>query len=246
MNKITFAGRLPNFGGERINKCYEIIVPAKTDNLRRLKTENFIREFGWKEIAVIPPLCKYTVEGHCSDDLHVLIEQALLGLKEPYIICDVENEGIRHACLQAESFTASDWENKGSVLSALGNLLVSYIGLYANRANKVSPVTGQISAEIERRLSDTMFSLENYIRQMPLNYDYVRKLYKKETGATPHEYLLGRRMELAQQLILSGISNQYSGYTVAQIAEYCGFTEPLYFSRVFKKYFGVSPSEYGK
>ena len=81
---------------------------------------------------------------------------------------------------------------------------------------------------------------------MPLNYDYVRKLFKKETGVTPHEYLVNSRMDLAKNIILSGISNQYSNYTVSQIAEMCGFAEPLYFSRVFKKRFGVSPSEYGK
>ncbi len=81
---------------------------------------------------------------------------------------------------------------------------------------------------------------------MPLNYDYMRKLFKKEVGATPHEYLLGLRMRRAQTLISSGVSSGYGVLTVAQIAESCGFAEPLYFSRVFKKYFGVSPSLYGK
>jgi AraC-like DNA-binding protein len=40
------------------------------------------------------------------------------------------------------------------------------------------------------------------------------------------------------------MSNRYSEYTVSQIAEACGYSDPLYFSRVFKKYFGVAPSEY--
>ena len=51
-------------------------------------------------------------------------------------------------------------------------------------------------------------------------------------------------MELAGRLILSGMSNQYSRYSVSQIAEMCGFSEPLYFSRVFRKYFGTPPSDY--
>ena len=61
-----------------------------------------------------------------------------------------------------------------------------------------------------------------------------------------HEYLISARMQLAARLILSGMSNQYSRYSVTQMAEMCGFAEPLYFSRVFKKYFGTPPSEYGK
>ena len=66
------------------------------------------------------------------------------------------------------------------------------------------------------------------------------------SSSTPaaQEYLLHERMKLAQGLILGGMSNRYSEYTVSQIAEACGYSDPLYFSRVFKKYFGVAPSEY--
>jgi AraC-like DNA-binding protein len=51
----------------------------------------------------------------------------------------------------------------------------------------------------------------------------MRKLFKKEVGATPHEYLLGLRMRRAQTLISSGVSSGYGVLTVAQIAESCGF-----------------------
>jgi AraC-like DNA-binding protein len=51
-------------------------------------------------------------------------------------------------------------------------------------------------------------------------------------------------MQLAKELILSGMSNQYSNYTISQLAEACGFSEPLYFSRVFKANFGISPALY--
>ncbi len=93
---------------------------------------------------------------------------------------------------------------------------------------------------------DALFSVEDCIRKLPLNYDYVRKLFKKETGVTPHEYLVNLRMKRARAIISGGVTNRYSKYSVSQIAEACGFAEPLYFSRVFKKYFGVSPSEYIK
>lgn len=244
MNRISFAGKIPGFKGKKINKCFEIIIPAKTDNSRRLITENFSRGFGRGEIPVIPPLCEYEIEGRHPDDIHVLIERALIGLKGPDIITDVENEGIRHAALQAVEFINSDRANRDCVLAALGNLIVSYIGLYAGEKKKLSPVTEQIRAELESHVSDTLFSVESCLKKLPLNYDYLRKLFKKELGATPHEYLLHARMELARGLISSGISNTYSNYSVSQIAEACGFSDPLYFSRVFKNYFGVSPSVY--
>ena len=103
-----------------------------------------------------------------------------------------------------------------------------------------------LAAQIEKNACDALFSVEDCIRKLPLNYDYVRKLFKKETGVTPHEYLVNLRMERARAIISGGVTNRYSKYSVSQIAEACGFAEPLYFSRVFKKYFGVSPSEYIK
>ena len=104
----------------------------------------------------------------------------------------------------------------------------------------------RVKAEIDKYLTDCSFCLDDAIKKMPLNSDYVRKLFKKETGLTPHAYLLKERMELASSLISGNITNRYSNYTVSQIAESCGFAEPLYFSRVFKKYFGTPPSEYSK
>ena len=118
-----------------------------------------------------------------------------------------------------------------------------YCAAFAEIEN-FSPVVKTVRADIERGISDCTYSLEDSLKRLPLNYDYVRKLFKKETGATPHEYLLHERMKLAQGLILGGMSNRYSEYTVSQIAEACGYSDPLYFSRVFKKYFGVAPSEY--
>lgn len=101
-----------------------------------------------------------------------------------------------------------------------------------------------VRAEIAKGVSDCSFSLQDTLKKLPLNYDYIRKLFKKETGATPYEYLLKERMTLAQQLLTSGATNKFSEYSVSQIAEACGYSEPLYFSRVFKQYFGVSPTEY--
>jgi AraC-like DNA-binding protein len=107
-----------------------------------------------------------------------------------------------------------------------------------------SPIVEKVTYEIEKHISDTTFSLEDYLRSLPLNYDYIRKLFKSETGITPHDYLIQRKMSLAASILQSGISNTYSEYSISQVAESCGYADPLYFSRVFKKYYGVSPSEY--
>lgn len=224
MNNIVFAGAdLP--AGIQTNKYLEIFVPDKG------------------EITVIPPLCE---GGARSGGVHILIEQALINAKQTFNMPDEKNGGIRHAAAQAAEYFGGGRGKSQAVLSALGNLLAGYISVYLNGGDSFSPVVEQVREAINKNVSNPTFYLETEIKKLPLNYDYIRKLFKKETGATPHDYLLKQRMELAAQLLTGGIANRYSKYTVSQIAEACGFTEPLYFSRVFKKYYGVAPSDYAK
>lgn len=221
MNNIVFAGgREEKLAG----KYLEIAVPDGG------------------EITVIPPLC---ADGGEAGGVHVYIEQAVLGARQTFTLPDVINGGIRHAAAQAAAFFGKDGKNR-AVLSALGDLLVSYVTLYADGGKNLSPATVSVQKTLKRNVSNSAFYIETELKKLPLNYDYVRKLFKKEVGETPHAYLLRLRMELAAQFLTSGITNRYSKYTVSQIAEACGFAEPLYFSRVFKKYYGVSPSAYGK
>ncbi len=219
MNKIIFAGKYESF---KTSKNFEIIAPD-----------------GAEKITVVPPLENV----FSASGVRVTLDKALLPFKEVVEIPDDEGGGISHAAAQAAYYFNSDMPKRELILSALGELIVGYCAAFAESEN-FSPVVKTVRADIERGISDCTYSLEDSLKRLPLNYDYVRKLFKKETGATPHEYLLHERMKLAQGLILGGMSNRYSEYTVSQIAEACGYSDPLYFSRVFKKYFGVAPSEY--
>lgn len=222
MNNIVFAGGVvPQ--DMRKNRRLEIIVPDEG------------------EIIIVPPACSY---GGSTDGIHICIEQPLINLKQTVSVPDVENGGIRHAARQAVNFFNGNCGKKATVLSALGNLLTAYAAISTDGDKSFSPTVGIVVEMIEKNVSDKGFCLETEIKKLPLNYDYIRKLFKKETGATPREYLLKQRMEIAANLLTGGAANKYSEYTVSQIAEVCGFSEPLYFSRVFKKYYGVAPSGY--
>ena len=60
---------------------------------------------------------------------------------------------------------------------------------------------------------------------------------KAYTGKSPQDFIKVIRMERAAALLRSGKS-------VSEVADLTGFDNPKYFSTVFKKYFGVSPSKY--
>ena len=71
-----------------------------------------------------------------------------------------------------------------------------------------------------------------------LNRKYLAKIFKKSTGKTMSEFLLEVRMRMALACISNGETK------VKTIAKMVGFEDPLFFSRQFKIYFGISPTEF--
>jgi len=88
---------------------------------------------------------------------------------------------------------------------------------------------------------------ENYLKPIDpdklaelctMSRSQMYRLFKEETGATPVEYRNRLRVEKARLLL---VENEYS---VGEIALNLGFESIYYFSRVFKKHTGVSPTHY--
>ncbi|MBQ7820726.1 MAG: helix-turn-helix transcriptional regulator [Clostridia bacterium] len=69
-------------------------------------------------------------------------------------------------------------------------------------------------------------------------YHFLRE-FKRIEGKTPHEYIVSSAIERAKLMLDTGMK-------INEIAGELGFADPLYFSRVFRKYTGMSPSEYRK
>ncbi len=192
------------------------------------------------KVIVIPPAVDKNYGGLC-----VAFEQPVsLSFKSEIEICGEAYEQIKEAAERAKKIFAEQGGKNSLVLTALGDLICAYLA--DAREKTLHPAVTLILEDLDKNLSVCTYSAEDALKKLPLNYDYLRKLFKKQVGTTPREYLLDRRMKLAAQLILGGADNRYSEYTVSQLAEACGYTEPLYFSRVFKQYFGVSPNAYGK
>jgi two-component system response regulator YesN len=80
--------------------------------------------------------------------------------------------------------------------------------------------------------------LKDLAQEFYLNMTYCCDLFRKHLNMTFHEYLTQIRMKKAKELLLSG------EYTVTQISGMVGYIDNYYFSRVFKKYFGVAPKKF--
>ncbi len=83
-------------------------------------------------------------------------------------------------------------------------------------------------------------SIQNVADHVERNADYLSNLFRKKEGVTFTEYLNSLRIKKAQQLLLN--TSQYT----YEISESVGYSDYRYFTQVFKKITGCSPSEYRK
>lgn len=80
-------------------------------------------------------------------------------------------------------------------------------------------------------------TMEQLASLLGCSIGYMHRLFKAEIGKSPNEYLIGIRMEQARHYVLT------TGLTLREIAQAVGYADVYYFSRLFKKQFGVSPGQ---
>lgn len=82
-------------------------------------------------------------------------------------------------------------------------------------------------------------SIEDMCSSIGYNRAYMSRIFKKETGMTPVTYLLKLRIDKARQLL-----RERPELSTQQIAASVGLTDALYFSKQFRRFYSVSPSQY--
>lgn len=107
-----------------------------------------------------------------------------------------------------------------------------------NQVDHTSPIEKTIVA-MNERISEP-YDADVYAKICALSRSRFAHKFKEETGLPPLQYFVNLKFEKAKELIV------FSDLNISEIALQLGYDNPLYFSRHFKKYTGMSPSEYRK
>lgn len=98
------------------------------------------------------------------------------------------------------------------------------------------------TADIIRETIDYRFnkkiSLSELASGLYISKDYLRQVFRKEYGLSPMRYMIQKRIEHACHLLKG------ANMSISEVAQQCGFDDPYYFSRLFKKIMGVPPTKY--
>jgi AraC-like DNA-binding protein len=172
-------------------------------------------------------------------NIHIKIAATAAPYKSPFKITDAGGI-IKQLLRQLTLAAASEMKNKNLIIQ---NYLELLLNLTAGMTDieYCSEYVEKLKNKIIENFGDIYFDIAKYIITLPHNPDYIRKLFTKETGVSPLKYLTKIRLDNAKKLLDATDANRLK---IKEISEMCGFSDALYFSRVFKKHYGVSPRDY--
>lgn len=162
-----------------------------------------------------------------------------------YFQCETEETESR--VFRQEKFLAEAlhralyWEEQGRKEMSHRWAHTAIHEMFELQENK-QPIPYQVekACEIMDQIFPTSLSLAELAQKVGYSPNQLIRLFKKSMNTTPVQYEIRKKMEYAKGMLL------YSNESIAEISDKAGYTDIAYFSKMFKKQTGYSPSEYRK
>lgn len=149
---------------------------------------------------------------------------------------------LQKAFLFALDIQELEHPHKQAVMSLVDHIVWEGIGQLATDVEELPPAIVALTEKIQKEGLSIDFDLTEAMRDTGFSEAYTRRLFMDAVGVTPVAFLNIWRIEAAKKMI----REDKTASSFRQIAERCGFSDPYYFSNVFKKQTGKSPREYKK
>lgn len=240
MNRIIYVGKhaLTLTVSRHAHNSWELIYCTSGEGTIFFDDRSISYQAG--DIVVIPirvPHSNLSERGFTN--IHINMDEVTFPDRDPFIVRGDSSNLLLDAFQDAYRCYTSKTPGFNVLLPIYGQLIATALTLQEpERAH--SSVVLEIQHQIHQCFPDASFDLNAYLHTLPFNCEYLKKLFKKETGLTPLQYLTDRRLENAASVLAMAYGKQ----NITEVSTLSGFAEPLYFSRLFKKKYGVSPSRY--
>ena len=195
-----------------------------------------------RSLLIIPPGISHvnrSQTGFTNIHINFAADESSIQLTEPILLQPLESSYLESAFNAAFYYYSNGGVGQAVILPIYAQLIIAMIKLMSEDYHH-SEVVQIITDHILRNYPDVSFDLNAYLKSLPFSTEYLTRLFKKEMGMTPRQYLMDRRLQNAA----SSLALMDGNLGIAQIARQSGFTDALYFSKVFKQRYGVSPKYY--
>ena len=188
------------------------------------------------EMFVIPPYVETYYEADSENPWHYVwigfTNKGKLPKELPDVVTCPDAKKIFDAMRKSTDYSLS----RSAYLSA--RLWDLFVLMWEDGASEYTHVEKALEYIHSNYMQDV--SVEKIARYLNLDRTYFSVLFKKETGLSPKQYLLNYRMTIASALI----AKKHIAISVA--ANSVGYSDVYTFSKMFKKHFGISPSNYAQ
>ena len=142
-------------------------------------------------------------------------------------------------------YIAVDIQNRNNpgydtIKSAVTDAIFASIASIRMESGQVNPAVQSVINDINSGFTDPEYNVTIAIDATGYSPTHLRRLFKKETNLSPIEFINNRRTDCAKDLMWKWKKQ----IPIKEIALMSGFYDMYYFSRLFKKHTGLSPTEY--
>lgn len=236
---IIFCGKTPfpiGSCGVHAHECWEIIYQLSGENRSKIGKKTFNVAPG--DIMIIPPGIAHdgSSDGVYTD---MYIQADNLDFYDIEFVHDYDGNICELFRMVHKSFSQKG-TNYLNICDAVLEAICQYIKKYMSARYKHTFIY-ELENYIYENIANAEFKVAELSQYVGYNIDYIRRSFIEETGKTPHQYLMYLRLSLAKKLLL-----QETFVSIEDVATKCGFADSFYFSTLFRKKFGMTPSLYKK
>ena len=131
---------------------------------------------------------------------------------------------------------SSNARNAAMIAQGLLYYTLTQLRSDAGKKEKSEQMFAAVLHYVEHHYADPTLSLTTLARISSYTEKYISALFVKQKKVSFRTYLVNLRIVRAKELLTMDV------YSVGQVARLCGFSDPLYFSKVFKKETGWTPT----
>ncbi len=128
----------------------------------------------------------------------------------------------------------------------VGRVLLRQKREVAAGANSVAGAMARVAAHIDAHLQSTL-ALEELSAIAGLSVFHFCRVFRERLGATPHQYIMARRMVMARRMLWAQAperKGEAKAVSMVDVALACGFSSSSHFSAQFKRSTGQTPSQW--
>lgn len=199
-------------------------------------------QYGFKtgDIMLLPADIPHSEQSELGyRNFHMLFARSSHEKKEDNVFKAVDNDGSDVLALLQLIYRTFHLKplNWPHIVQKLFDALDDYLSALLGENGK-NLYVDKLETIIIDNLSNPSFRLDKAMAELPVSKEYLRRIFKKHTGLPPLEYLIHKRLEYAAKLLETSGDN----LRIKDIAGMSGFEDTYYFSRIFRKKYGKSPS----